>query len=58
MSDDSEIAKNVMIFRVDNSSFTHPNKRKKDILIHGKDPSNRLYDTAIAAEAVYSISFR
>ena len=48
--------KNV-IFGVGNSSSTHIDNKKKDILILGKGPTQGLDDTTIAAEAEYCIIF-
>ena len=51
-----EIGKNVIIFRVDISSFHHIDNKKKDILIIGKGPTQTLEHT-LAAEKLYSINF-
>ena len=48
--------RNVMIFRVDISSSTKIDPRKKDILILGKGPAQRLQPT-LAAEDIYSVNF-
>ena len=45
-----------MIFRVDISSSTKIDLRKKDILILGKGPTQRLQHT-LAAEDIYSVNF-
>ena len=45
-----------MIFRVDISSSTKIDPRKKDILILGKGPAQRLQPT-LAAEDIYSVNF-
>ena len=51
-----EVSKNVIIFRVDMSSSSHIDNKKKDILILGKDPTQRSEHT-LAAEKLYSINF-
>ena len=51
-----EIGKNVIIFGVDMSSSTKIDGRRKDILILGKGPTQRLENT-LSAEKVYSINF-
>ena len=38
--------KNVVIFGAENSSSVHTNNEKKDILVLGKGPRQRLDDTA------------
>ena len=45
-----------MIFRVDISSSTNIDNRKKDILILGKGPTQGLEHT-LSAEKTYSINF-
>ena len=52
----NEIGRNVIIFGVDMSSSTHTDDKKKDILILGKGPTERLEHT-LTAEKLYSISF-
>ena len=49
--------KNVIIFAADMSSSVHADKQKKDILILGERPTQRLDNTTLAAEKMYSISF-
>ena len=49
--------KNVVNFGVDNSSSVHIGNKKKFIFALGKDPTQRLDDTTITAEAEYSINF-
>ena len=51
-----EVGKNVRIFGADMSSFSHIDN-KKDILILGKGPSQRLEHT-LAGEKLYSINLR
>ena len=51
-----EISRNVIVFGVDISSSSHINNKKKDILILGKGPMQRLKHT-LAAEKLYSIHF-
>ena len=46
------LGKNVIIFRVDNSSI-HIDNKKKNILILGIFPTHRLDDTLLTAEAQY-----
>ena len=48
--------KNVIIFRVETSSTTRIDNRKKDILILGKGPTQGLKPT-LSAEKMYSIDF-
>ena len=52
----NEICRNVIIFRVDMSSSSHIDNKKKDILILGKDPTQGLEHT-LAAEKLYLINF-
>ena len=54
---DRSYGKNVIIFRADTSSSVHVDNKGKDILILGKEPTHRLDDTALAAEAKYHINF-
>ena len=54
---DGSVGKNVIVFRVDMSSSMHIDNEKKDILILGKGPTQRLDDTTLIAEAQYSIDF-
>ena len=35
----------------------HIDRKKKDILVLGKGPTQKLYDTTITTEAKYSIRF-
>ena len=49
--------KNDVIFGVDNSSSVHIDNKKKDTLILGKGSTQVINNTAIAAEAKYSIDF-
>ena len=51
------MGKNVIIFGVDMSSSVHIDNKKKDILIHGKRPTQGLDDIKLKAEAQYSINF-
>ena len=48
---------NAMIFGVDMSSSVHVDNKKKDILILGEGPKQRLDGTTLTAEKKYSISF-
>ena len=52
----NETGKNVIIFGVDMSSSSKIDNRKKDILILGKGPVQRLEHT-LSAEKLYSINF-
>ena len=52
----NEVGRNVRIFGADMSSFSHIDN-KKDILILGKGPSQRLEHT-LAGEKLYSINLR
>ena len=48
--------KNVVIFGVNNSSSVHIDNKKKDILVLGEIPTQRLDDNTIRVEAKYSIN--
>ena len=48
---------NVVIFRVDMSSFVHIDNKGKVILIFGEGPTQELDDTTLTAEAKYPINF-
>ena len=50
------LGRNVIIFRVDMSSSTKINNRKKDIMILNKGPTQRLKHTP-SAEKMYLINF-
>ena len=50
-------ANNAIIFGVDMSSSVHSNNKKKSILIFGEGLAQRLDDTTLTAEKMYSISF-
>ena len=52
----NETGKNVIIFGVDMSLSSKIDKRKKDILILGKRPTQGLEHT-LSAEKMYSINF-
>ena len=54
---DIDWGKNVVIFRKDNSSPVHVDKKKKDILVLDKGPTKELNGTTITVEAKYSINF-
>ena len=47
----------MIIFDADTSLLVHIGKKKKDILIFGKDPKDGLDDTMLTAEKEYSINF-
>ena len=46
-----------IIFGVDMSSSVHVDNKKKDVLILGKGPTQRLDGTTLSAEKKYSINF-
>ena len=46
LSDGNGFGKNVIVLGVDNRSSVNADKRKKYILVLGKDPTDRLDDTA------------
>lgn len=50
-----DLAKLVLVFGVDNSLPLHADNMKKDIVILGEGPIDRLDDTSITTEAKYSI---
>ena len=50
------VDKNVTIFGLDNSSSVHTDNKKKTILVLSDDPTQRLDDNSIKAEAKYSIN--
>ena len=52
----NDVGKNVIIFRVDMSSSTKIDNRKKDNLILGRGPTQGLEST-LRAEKMYSINF-
>ena len=54
---DGTVGKNIFCFGVDMSSSVHIDHKGKDILIFGEDPTRRLDDTTLSAEAQYSINF-
>ena len=49
--------RNVIIFGLDMSSVVHANNKTKNILVLGKDFVQRLDNTTIFAEKIYSINF-
>ena len=49
--------KNVVIFELYSSSSVHIDKKKKNILVLGRGPTQGPDDTTITAEAGYSINF-
>ena len=51
-----EFGQNVIMFGVDTSSSAHIDKKKKDILILGKGPTQGLEHT-LTTEKIYSINF-
>ena len=52
----NDTGRNVIIFGVDMSSSPHIDNKKKDILVLGKGPTQRLEHT-LTAEKLYSINF-
>ena len=54
---DGSMGKNIIIFEVDMSSSAHIDNKNKNILILGKGPTEGLDNTALTAEAEYSINF-
>ena len=54
---DGTMGKNVIVFGVDMSSSMHVDHKGKDILIPGEEPTQRLDDITLRAEARYSINF-
>ena len=50
------MGRNVVIFRVDMSSFVHIDNKGKVILIFGEGPTQGLDDTTLTAEAKYPIN--
>ena len=57
MFPNGEFACNVIIFGADMSASVHDDKKKKDILILGEGPTQRLDGTTLTAEKKYSINF-
>ena len=55
---DSSWCKKKIIFGVNNSSSVHVNNKKKNILVLGEAPAQRLDATTITAEAKYFINFK
>ena len=53
---DNGTGRNVIIVGVDMSSSPHIDNKKKDILIHGKDPTKGL-EHKLTVEKLYSINF-
>ena len=51
------LEKNVIIFIVDMSSSVHIDKKKKDILFIGENPTQGLDDTTLTVEKKYSSNF-
>ena len=57
-SDGSGFGKNVITFGANMSSSVRVDNREKDILIPGKDTTQKLNDTALTAEKVFTKNFR
>ena len=53
----SSFGQNVIILRVDMSSYAHTNNKKKNILILGEGLTQVLEDATLTAEKMYSINF-
>ena len=51
------MGRNVIIFGADMSSSVHIDNKGKYILILGGEPTQRLVDTTLTAEAIYPINF-
>ena len=51
------MGRNVIIFGADIGSSAHMDNKNKDILILGEGPTQGLDNTALMAEAKYSINF-
>ena len=49
--------RNVIIFGADMNSSMHIDNKRKDILILVDEPTQRLDNTTLTAEAIYSINF-
>ena len=55
--DSSGFGKNVIIFVVNMTSSAHAENKKKDILTHGKGPTQGLNDTTLTAKTERSTNF-
>ena len=53
---DSSLGKNFIIFGVDMSSSVQIDKKRKDVLALGKEPTQGLDNTTLTAEAIYPIN--
>ena len=54
---DWRIGKNVVIFGVDMTNSKHANNKTKDVLVLGRDFIQKIVDTTIYAEEMYSPNF-
>ena len=54
---DNDIARNVIIFGVDNSSLSHADNRKNDFLILGECPTFQINGKFGSPEKIFSINF-
>ena len=54
---DNHFTRNVIIFGVDNSSSSHTNNPKNNILMLDEVPSDGINDSASAAGKIFSIRF-
>ena len=52
------MGKNAIIVGVNMNSSVHIGNKKKDILIFGIGPTQRLHDNTLTAEAQYSIKIK
>ena len=53
----NNFARNVIIFSVDNSSSSHTDNRKNDVLVLGEGTSNEINGSISASEQIFSINF-
>ena len=54
---DGSFGRNVVIFRVDMNSSVHIHNKRKDIIILGKGPTQRLGEHSLTEEKMYSVNF-
>ena len=53
----NNFARNVIIISVDNSSSSHTDNRKNDVLVLGEGTSNEINGSISASEQIFSINF-
>ena len=53
----NNFARNVIIFSVDNSSSSHTDNRKNDVLVSGEGTSNEINGSISALQQIFSINF-